>query len=581
MIARRHIDPALFTTALTPVPTLPDMQRPESAAPASTDEKTGCNAASAAPATFVYQERDKGFAPSPQQQAYFDWIESGKGSAVVIAVAGSGKTTTLVQGLGLMEGRGFFGAYNKAAAQEIRDRVEQERSKRRDPDFGKKFYIATVHAACFSAWRQIYPKVEVDDRKVGNLITRYAEEIGDNDGAVIKQALPFISKMVSFGKQYLIGVLGKFGFRDLDKWFELVEHFSADEDLPEGVDLRAALEWVITISMRSKELCREIIDFNDMIYAPLAFKAHFFQNDWVLLDECQDINPARREAARRMLKPGGRFVGVGDDRQAVYGFTGAGADSIDRIAEEFGCIRLPLTVSYRCPKTVVNYAHQWVQHIQAHESAPEGVVREVKIDKLPASPDHTPDQRPWFLQDAVGNADAILCRYTAPLIKTAYSMIKEGVACRVEGRDIGQGLAILAKRWKVKTLDKLAERLEQHRKREVEKARAAGSERREQEVEDKIATLFVIIDRCHALGKHTVLDMLDEIALIFADNVKGTAVLCTGHKAKGREWSRVYWILPKTGGRRSRKDWEQIQESNLCYVICTRAKSELVLVPEP
>jgi len=140
-------------------------------------KKPACNAASAAPATFVYQKRDKGFAPSPQQQAYFDWIESGKGSAVVIAVAGSGKTTTLVQGLGLMEGRGFFGAYNKAAAQEIRDRVEQERSKRRDPDFGKKFYIATVHAACFSAWRQIYPKVEVDDRKVGNLITRYAEEI--------------------------------------------------------------------------------------------------------------------------------------------------------------------------------------------------------------------------------------------------------------------------------------------------------------------------------------------------------------------------------------------------------------------
>ena len=83
------------------------------------------------------------------------------------------------------------------------------------------------------------------------------------------------------------------------------------------------------------------------------------------------------------------------------------------------------------------------------------------------------------------------------------------------------------------------------------------------------------------LNTHLVLDMLDEIALIFADNVKGTAVLCTGHKAKGREWSRVYWILPKTGGRRSRKDWEQIQESNLCYVICTRAKSELVLVPEP
>ena len=52
---------------------------------------------------------DQTFAPSPQQQAVFDFITKGRGNATVIAVAGAGKTTTLLHGAKLaMQGLNFF-----------------------------------------------------------------------------------------------------------------------------------------------------------------------------------------------------------------------------------------------------------------------------------------------------------------------------------------------------------------------------------------------------------------------------------------------------------------------------------------
>ena len=54
-------------------------------------------------------------------------------------------------------------------------------------------------------------------------------------------------------------------------------------------------------------------------------------------------------------------------------------------------------------------------------------------------------------------------------------------------------------------------------------------------------------------------------------------VLSSIHKAKGREWNRVYWL--QTGPSKwARKEWELQQETNLCYVATTRAKSALYLV---
>ena len=346
-----------------------------------------------------------------------------------------------------------------------------------------------------------------------------------------------------------------------------------DLELPEDISLHEALGWVITLFQTSKRNCPFIVDFDDMIYAPIAYGLRFFQNDWVVLDEVQDINPARREAARLMLKPGGRFVGCGDVHQAIYGFTGAGADSIERITEEFKCTTLQLTVSYRCPKAVVKHAHNWVSHIEAAETAPEGIVRQY----TPQAVEGVATE--WFRQETILATDAILCRYTSPLIKAAYGMIKNGIPCKVEGREIGKGLAALAQKWRITTLDKLVERLATWQSANVAKALAKENQKMVQDIEDKVDTLLVVIERCRAQNKHLIADLVIELAALFSDDIVGVATLSTGHKAKGREWVRVFWLQRSGGQFRAKKEWEQVQEDNVSYVICTRAKQELVLVP--
>ena len=64
--------------------------------------------------------------------------------------------------------------------------------------------------------------------------------------------------------------------------------------------------------------------------------------------------PAR--ADRLLARPGARLLVVGDDRQAIYKFRGADARAFDTLAERFGCTILPLSITYRCPTSVVDLA---------------------------------------------------------------------------------------------------------------------------------------------------------------------------------------------------------------------------------
>ncbi len=512
------------------------------------------------------------FVASPQQQAFFDWIIDGRGSLLLEAVAGAGKTTTLIQGLSRMNGTVFFGAYNKTIAAEIKANAEELKADR------PGLYISTLHAAGFGAWMRAHPpgSIRVDEKKVGTILEQYAIQ-HPATRFQIEQSYGFITKLVSFAKQFAVWV--DHGATDaVQPWYEIIDRFGLDTDLPDDIEIDTALGWAMDVYVTSANTCDKVVDFDDMIFAPLFHGTRMFQNDWVLIDERQDTNPARRMLAKRMLKPGGRLVAVGDTRQAIYGFTGADGGT-QKFVDDFGCKMLPLTVTYRCPRAVVAYVRQWVDHIEAHPDAPLGVVRSV----LPApAVDGKVSSAPWFMYDVPAATDAILCRKTRPLIQTAFAMIREGIPCRVEGRDIGKGLIALARRWRVTSLDRLEERLTAWAKRQIENATAAKNERKAQEIEDKVETLRVLIDRTRTTrgGAATIEHLVTEIEMIFADNVAGVVTLCTGHKAKGREWPRVWWLQTLQPSY-PMKEWERIEEDNIKYVIGTRAQQELVLIPPP
>jgi hypothetical protein len=59
---------------------------------------------------------------SPLQQDIFDFVQSGHGNAIVEAVAGSGKSTTIVEALKRVKGSSIFLAFNKSIADELKSR---------------------------------------------------------------------------------------------------------------------------------------------------------------------------------------------------------------------------------------------------------------------------------------------------------------------------------------------------------------------------------------------------------------------------------------------------------------------------
>ena len=490
------------------------------------------------------------FAPSPAQQAVYDWVKNGRGSAIIEAVAGAGKTTTLVGAVERMSGNVALCAYNSKMGAELKERTGHLRNVR----------AGTFHSVGFGALRYAVRNVEVD--KTGKKVQRLAATL--THGTATEGWERAVASLVSMAKQAGFGVRGLVERPRFHDWMDLISRHEIDDALPEGADMGTFID----LASKTLELSAQqttIIDYDDMIYLPLRMNLRFFRNDWVLIDEAQDTNPTRREMAARMLAPGGRLIAVGDPHQAIFGFTGADSDSLELIRERFHAITLPLTVTYRCPKAVVRAAREHVHHIEAAATAPEGEHLEMSRDEM---------------LKFVKPGDAILCRYNKHLVSLCFRLIREGRPAKIEGRSIGEGLVNLAGRWRVKNLETLRDRLDKHFKKQMDKAREAEDERKMEQIDDQKETMMVLLDRGAEQGITTTAGLQEMIRSMFDDvgNSKSLIVLSSVHRSKGLEWPRVfiYGRLEYMPSRRAKQDWQVQQEINLIYVALTRAQQTLV-----
>lgn len=494
------------------------------------------------------------FVPSPQQEAAIDWAANGTGNAILVAVAGAGKTTTILRMAEAAKKRTAIVAYNKAIATEIGDKIE---------DMGlRKVRAGTVHSFGMKAVRDAFDRVKVNASKVPNTFD-LLKLPGEFRSPVVK--------LVGIAKNHGVGVLEP---DDFQVWADLVDHYNVDFPVTKDQERWKCLRHFIEMSQQvlaKSNKSTKVIDFDDMVYYPLLFDLELDTYDFVFLDEAQDTNATRRALVKRMVGKCGRFCAVGDPAQAIYGFTGADSDALGLIQQEFGARQLPLTVSFRCPKAVVEVARNWVDHIQYHADAPEGYYDFIEYEELTSRK----------LEDT----DVVLCRKTAPLLSLAYSFIRRGVPCKVEGKDIGYGLIKLVKKWSTpKIISELRDRVSAYEASEVARVQREKKEHLIGHIEDQCACVFAL---CDMLSEDApIKDLVRMIEDIFdtSGSTKGDLLtLATIHRSKGREWSRVYWL-----GRDAyqpspyaKKEWELRQEDNLCYVAATRSMSSLIEVAAP
>lgn len=466
------------------------------------------------------------------QTSIFAFIEHGQGNAIVEAVAGSGKSTTIIEGMKKARGSSIFLAFNKAIADELKAKGVDAR---------------TFHSLVFGP---VMRHKGAQGPTTNKLFQLCKENMSSYD---FKLYAKFAQRVVGLARQQGVGFLTP----DVISTYQSICNHHDLEPESRDADMGKALEYAQDLLAWSN--ASDMVDFDDMLYWAVKDNLNLPKFDFVFVDEAQDTNMIQREILRMIMKPTSRLIAVGDPAQAIYGFRGADAQSLASITREFNAVTLPLSISYRCASSVVKYAQQWVSHIQAREGAPEGLVAHHDFDW----------EVDMFLPD-----DLVICRKSAPLLQLAFRCIRNNIPVQVLGKEIGDGLKSLIDKMNAKTIDQLIEKLQAYMMREVEKAKKEDDENKVEAITDKVGCLIFLTEGLKE-DRRDIASLKSGIDYLFKDKTK-CVKLCTLHKSKGLEAERVFWLnRNECPAQWARKEWQQVEEINLCYVAATRAKLEL------
>ena len=487
---------------------------------------------------------------SKYQKAVFDFVRNSNDSAVINAVAGSGKSTTIVEAskIAIEKGSVLFLAFNRSIASELATKME-----------GTGVECKTLHSHGFRAiQKKLQYKVRVDDRKWERYIQDKSVVILENmdfDSEAEKGS--YIRECVQLLNLARINLIRYDQTGQMIPLRELAEHHNIDLD-----DLQ------FQIVNDTLSLCynlTDVVDFTDMITLPLktSLQKYLPKYDTVFVDEAQDLSKAQRELMLASLKPGGRFIAVGDKMQCINGFAGSDVESFNNLIEIAGH-EFPLSVCYRCGKNIITEAQSIVPYIEAFEGQIEGSVQRVTDLKK------------------VQQGDMMICRKSAPLISVCLHLIANGLSAQVKGTDIAEGLKAMVNRTKSKKVDTMLEKLQKELDKVTKKLKKQGFKGRLEDqplyisVQDKIACIVAVSENCTKVS-----EVIERLNTLFTDTRNGNAItLSTVHKAKGLESDNVFILLPGYLPflRKDQQPWEVEQEMNLKYVAITRAKKNLYYV---
>jgi len=504
-------------------------------------------------------KEEKELVPSKYQLAIMDFVKHGNGNLLVDASAGCGKTSSLIMAIKEIPSDAsiLYCAFNRDIVKEI---------KKKTKDFDN-VDVTTVHGLGLKMLKNNLGKehaLQPNENKYRTYITSNISSLTslDLNGFSRKEYLKYLSNIIE-----LVNLFRLFLCKGSKEALNIVRQYNIDLYGDEIDVAYYALLW-------GRENLEEI-DFTDMIWLPfaLSLKPYGVQYDYVLGDECQDFSNAQRELILRCRKINTRFIFVGDENQAIYGFAGSNQESFEKLRQLPNTTTLPLPISYRCAENIVKFAQNFVP-------------------KIEWNPD---DDRKGLIEnntslDDVKDGDMVVCRNNAPLMCAYNKFIKDGKPCYVRGKDIGKNLIGLVNSTKQSELalnldtDGLFTRLyeglfdlrDKIIKRDCIDEKSATNTPIFTNRLDQIRALEVLAE-----GVENVDDLIKKIDDVFSDKKKGGISLSTVHKAKGLEADRVFILCNSLMPSKSaEKEWEKKQERNLMYVAYTRAKNYLSFLKE-
>lgn len=320
------------------------------------------------------------FKLSTYQENILNTVKLTDKNILVDAKAGSGKTSTLILISEAIQKQGnkcLFLAFNKHIVEELKGKMDTTDCA-----------IKTIHSLGYSYLRSFlyrqygqHYKMDLDENKLREIVKHKFEEDGyqqsviehniDKTGTDLKDFIrTLISEtchLINFCRFHMTN------YHEQDKVRKLA--LSCCRTIIEeniGFDNYPTLVESVIDKLKNDFENPEIIDglptykvdFTDMIYFPVYYKmippwSIREYLDYVLIDECQDLSELQQEFLKTLGNKS-RFIFVGDEKQAIYGFAGADTKSIFKLTQRYDLEQLPLNICYRCPKKVIKLVQQEV-----------------------------------------------------------------------------------------------------------------------------------------------------------------------------------------------------------------------------
>lgn len=297
-------------------------------------------------------------------------IETIEGPVLILAGAGSGKTTVLTHRIcHLLEiGRGpeeiLALTFTNKAAEEMRDRITKLLGREK----AEKIWMSTFHSMCskilkseaeyIPGLKENFSIYEAQEAK--NLIKRVIKQEGIK-GIYASDAYTMISKI----KNELVDVESlKFMYPsnhyiDWEKALEVIE-----KKIPEQ---KRKMVSRIYESYQKELIRNNAVDFDDLIlYVTKIFieqqkvlKKYQERFCYIMIDEYQDTNHAQYVLANLLAKKERNIAVVGDDGQSIYAFRGSDIRNILEFENDYPDAKvIKLEENYRCTPTILKAANQ-------------------------------------------------------------------------------------------------------------------------------------------------------------------------------------------------------------------------------
>jgi hypothetical protein len=514
--------------------------------------------------------------PSPEQQAIFTSQLTSNYNTMILALAGTGKTTALLQLVKIYTDRNLSVCCLAFAG---RDKKTLEA---RCGGAAKVYTSNGAGLGILSGWaRKQNRRLDVKNDAAYQMLFARCKE----DGLIEVKDGKQDWKMSYHVFSTVLGLVDKartiLALRSPSKpseqdWRDLAERFDYEISNDAWVNVLFYSAWLFGEMANLNNILIYGVDFAGQVFLPVYHSlSPSITYDRVLVDECQDQSFVNREIARLYCK--GKLVAVGDKYQAIYGWRGADSDAVDEMRQLMGePEQFPLTLCRRCSKAVIADAQALVPAIQALPEAPQG------------QREHIPESQ-LFDRLATERKGLVLCRANAPLISLCLKLLAKRIPATLARSNIVSDL--------LRMVDNLSEHndalsvtdllatlsvYEAERLAKFAKANGRGATKA-QILSDKANCIRVLAENVATAGDlKKLINELFPLHLEKAENGEQPAdrniILSTIHGAKGGEANTVYLLSPESYGiSLFDQVWSGEQDrDNTLYVAITRARHTLV-----